>query len=230
MAKKMKISTESLLGEFSSKKMGKKIDFKLKTLDISTSQVSDALKNLTGEYGVIPGVKPIQNGLKISGRVVTVKTQQDDWGTSLKAIETANKGNIVFICCDGDDIGVWGELFSKYAQKKGIQSTVIYGAMRDVEAVRELNYPVFSRSIVPHAGTARAEGKTNIPLECGGIKVKNGDWIFGDDGGVVVVAAELLDKVILEAIQIKKNEDKILHQLEEGISLSNILGIQLFKN
>jgi 3-hexulose-6-phosphate synthase len=225
MDKKMKISTEYLLGQFSSKKMGKDIDFRLKSLDVTTSHISDALKNLTGEYGVIPGVKPIKDDLKISGRVVTVKTQQDDWGTSLKAVETANKGEIVFICCEGDDIGVWGELFSKYAQKKGVQSTVIYGAMRDVEAVRQLNYPVFSRSIVPHAGTPRAEGETHILLECDGVKVKTGDWIFGDDGGVVVVAAELLDKVIQEAIQIKKNEDKILHQIEEGISLSDILSI-----
>ncbi|EKQ55684.1 MAG: Demethylmenaquinone methyltransferase [Methanobacterium sp. Maddingley MBC34] len=225
MAKKMEISAESVLGQFSSKKMGKDIDFRLKTLNISTSHISDALKNLTGKYGVIPGVKPIKDDLKIGGRVVTVKTQQDDWGTSLKAVETGNKGDIVFICCDGDDIGVWGELFSKYAQKKGIQSTVIYGAMRDVEAVRELNYPVFSRSVVPHAGTPRAEGEINIPLECGGIKITPEDWIFGDEGGVVVVAGEILDNVILEAIQIKKNEDKILHQLEEGISLSDILGI-----
>jgi len=225
MVRKMEISAESLLGQFSSKKMGKDIDFRLKNLDITTSHISDALKNLTGEYGVIPGVKPIKDNLKIGGRVVTVKTQQDDWGTSLKAVETAKKGEIVVICCDGDDIGVWGELFSKYAQKKGVQSTVIYGAMRDVGAVRELNYPVFSLSVVPHAGTPRAEGEINISIECGGIEINPGDWIFGDEGGVVVVAGELLEKVIPEATQIKKNEDIIIHQLEEGISLSNILGI-----
>ena len=225
MVRKMEISAESLLGQFSSKKMGKDIDFRLKNLDITTSHISDALKNLTGEYGIIPGVKPIKDNLKISGRVVTVKTQQDDWGTSLKAVETAKKGEIVVICCDGDDIGVWGELFSKYAQKKGVQSTVIYGAMRDVEAVQELNYPVFSRSVVPNAGTPRAEGEINISIECGGIEINPGDWIFGDAGGVVVVAGELLEKVIPEATQIKKNEDIIIHQLEEGISLSDILGI-----
>ncbi|WP_321423497.1 RraA family protein [uncultured Methanobacterium sp.] len=225
MAKKMEISAESLLKEFSSQKMEKNMDFNLKDLDISTSNISDALKNLTGEYGVIPGVKPIKDDLKISGRAVTVKTQQDDWGTSLKAIETAKEGEIIFICCDGDDIGVWGELFSKYAQKKGVQSTVIYGAMRDVEAVRQLNYPVFSRSIVPHAGKPHAEGEIRIPLECGGVKVSTGNWIFGDDGGVVVVAEEILQKVISEALEIKKNEDEILHQIEDGNSLSNILGI-----
>jgi 3-hexulose-6-phosphate synthase len=225
MGKKMEICPELLLGKFSTKKKGKHGDFSLENLGLSTSQISDALKNLTGEYGVIPGVKPIKDDLKISGRVVTVKTQQDDWGTSLKAIETAKKGEIVFICCDGDEVGIWGELFSKYAQKKGIQSTVIYGAMRDVGAVRKLNYPVFSRSIVPHAGTPRAEGEINIPLDCGGVKVKTGDWIFGDDCGVVVIAKDLLYKVIQKSLQIKKNEDKILGQLEEGGSLSDILGI-----
>ncbi len=225
MVRKMEISAESLLREFSSQKMEKNMDSNLKDFGISTSNISDALKNLTGEYGVIPGVKPIQDDLKISGRIITVKTQQDDWGTSLKAIETAKKDEVVFICCDGDDIGVWGELFSKYAQKKGIQSTVIYGAMRDVEAVKQLNYPVFSRSIVPHAGTPRAEGQIHIPLECGGVKVKTGDWIFGDDGGVVVIAEEILHKVIQEAVKIKKNEDKILQQIIEGNSLSDILGI-----
>lgn len=225
MGKKMEISPEFLLGQFSSKKKETHDDISLEKLGISTSQISDALKNLTGEYGVIPGVIPIKDDLRISGRVITVRTQQDDWGTSLKAIETAKKGEIVFICCDGDEIGIWGELFSKYAQKKGIQSTVIYGAMRDVAAVRELNYPVFSRSIVPHAGTPRAEGEINIPLDCGGVKVKTGDWIFGDDCGVVVVAEELRDRVIQESMQIKKNEDKILHQLEEGEYLSDILGI-----
>lgn len=225
MGKKMEISPEFLLGQFSSQKKEKHSDFSLENLGVNTSQISDALKNLTGEYGVIPGVKPIKDDLKISGRVVTVRTQQDDWGTSLKAIEAAKKDEIVFICCDGDEIGIWGELFSKYAQKKGIQSTVIYGAMRDVGAVRELNYPVFSRAIVPHAGTPRAEGEINIPLDCGGVKVKTGDWIFGDDCGVVLITEDLLYKVIQKSLQIKKNEDKILHQLEEGGSLSDILGI-----
>ncbi|MBI5458490.1 MAG: RraA family protein [Methanobacterium sp.] len=225
MVRKMEISAESLLEHFSSKKLRDTINFQVGNLDITTSQISDALKNLTGESGVIPGVKPIKDHLRINGRVVTVQTQQDDWGTSLKAVETAKKGEIVVICCDGDDIAVWGELFSKYAQKKGVQSTVIYGAMRDVEAVQELNYPVFSRSVVPNAGTPRAEGEINISIECGGIEIKPGDWVFGDDCGVLVVAEEILEKVIHEAIQIKKNEDIILHQLEEGISLSNILGI-----
>ena len=226
MAKKMGFSPESLLKQFSPKKKVKNADLSLENLGLTTSQISDALKNLTGEYGVVPGVKPIKDNLKISGRVITVKTQQDDWGTSLKAVETSSKGDIIFIACDGDKVGVWGEMFSRYAQEKGVQSTVVYGAVRDVEAVKELDYPVFSRSIVPHAGTPRAEGEINIPIECGTVTVKTGDWIFGDDCGVVVIQAEILDQVIMESLKIKKTEEKILNQIAEGKSLSDLLGIK----
>ncbi|CDG64498.1 MAG: 3-hexulose-6-phosphate synthase [Methanobacterium sp.] len=226
MAEKMGFSPESLLKQFSSKRKVKETDLSLENLGLSTSQISDALKNLTGEYGVVPGVKPIKDNLKISGKVITVKTQQDDWGTSLKAVETSSKGDVIFIACDGDEVGVWGEMFSKYAQKKGVQSTVVYGAVRDVEAVRELDYPVFSRSIVPHAGTPRAEGEINIPVECGEVTVKTGDWIFGDNCGVVVIQAEVLDQVISEALKIKRTEEEIIHQISEGKPLSDILGIK----
>lgn len=229
MVRKMEVSPDFLLEQFSSKKPFSKVDLKVESLDISTSQISDALKKLTGESGVIPQVKPIKDNLRISGKVITVETKQDDWGTPLRAIETAKENEIIFISCDGDDVAVWGELFSKYSQEKKLRGSVIYGAMRDVEAVRNLNYPVFSRAIVPIAGEPKAEGKTNISLNCGGVEVKPGDWIFGDDCGVVVVAGDLLNEVIREASQIKKNEDKILHQLQEGASLSDILGINFVK-
>lgn len=225
MVRKIEVSPDSLLEHFSIRKIAEKIDYDVDSLKITTSQISDALKKLTGEFGVVPEIKPIKKNLSIKGRVVTVKTKQDDWGTPIKAIETAREGEIIFVSCDGDDIAVWGELFSKYAQKKGLGGTVIYGAMRDIDAVCDLDYPVFSRAVVPHAGQPKANGETNINLECGGVKIKPGDWIFGDDCGVVVVAEELIDDVIHDAVQIKKNEDKILRQLEEGTSLSDILGI-----
>ncbi|NYB51239.1 MAG: RraA family protein [Methanobacteriaceae archaeon] len=225
MAKKLEVSPNLLLKKFSSQKNSEKIDFKLEGMDISTSQISDALKNLTGKDGVIPQVKPVKNNLKIQGRVVTVSTRQDDWGTSLKAIETAREGEIIFISCDGDDVGVWGELFSTYSQEKGLGGTVIYGAVRDVKAIRDLNYPVFSRSIVPNAGNPSAEGEINIPLDCGGVLVNPGDWVFGDDCGVVLVPENLLKKVINEARKIKQKEEEILGLIQEGALLSDILGI-----
>lgn len=221
MTKKIEISPESILEKFSTPKEND--DFL--NPDISTSQISDALLSITCENGVIHDIKPIKENIKIKGKVITVKTDPEDWGTVLKAIDIAQKGDVLFIDAENGYNGVWGELTSKSSQKKGIEGTVIYGAVRDVEAVRNLNYPVYSCHIVPCAGKAKGEGEINIPLECGGVEVKPGDWIMGDDCGIVVVPQDILKNVIDKAAQIKKNEDKILSQLHESRSLSDILGI-----
>ena len=127
MTGKIEVSTDYLLKNFSSKKYHDPTDVTTENVDVTTSQISDALKNLTGKYGVIQGVKPIKKNLKINGRVVTVKTKQNDWGTPLKAIENAQKNDIIFISCDGDEIAVWGELFSKYSKNEALVAPLSLG-------------------------------------------------------------------------------------------------------
>ncbi|MBI5680131.1 MAG: RraA family protein [Methanobacterium sp.] len=217
----MKLSPESILKKFSSNSSISK----LVRMDISTSQLSDALNHVTGNSGVIQGVKPLLDKVVI-GRVVTASTSSDDWGTSLKAIDAAKSGEILFIYVEDDNNAIWGELTSKTAQKKGIVGTVIYGAVRDVGAVKRLGYPVFSKKIVPNAGSPKNEGKVNISIKCGDITVNPQDIIVGDECGVIVIPNEHLDAVIKETLNIKKKEDQIISKIEKGRSLSDILGIK----
>jgi 3-hexulose-6-phosphate synthase len=221
MDEKERLSPEGFLKKFS-----KKTDIaKLKRLDITSSQISDALNKLTGKSGVINGVKPLFDTTVI-GRAVTVATAADDWGTSVKSIGTAKKGEILFIYTDNDDKAVWGELTSTTAQKKGIISTVIYGAVRDVRAIKEMKYPVFSKNIVPNAGNPNAEGKINVSVKCNDITVNPQDIVIGDECGVVVIPKELLSKVITEAMNIKKKEKQIIARIENGDSLTSILELK----
>ena len=225
MSKKMEISPESLLEKFSSKKTYYAPVESLEE-ELTTPQVSDALELITGKSGVIPFIKPIKQNIKISGTVVTAKTKSEDWGTVLNAIDAAKKGEILFIDSEGENNAVWGELTSKYAQKKGLEGTVVCGAVRDVGAIHDLNYPVFSSSIVPNAGEPKAEGQINICLIYGEVQIKPGDWILGDECGVVVVPAEILQEVMEKATQLKKEEAKILSRIEDGWSLTEILNIK----
>lgn len=232
MDRKMKISPEGILERFSTPRD----EFELWNEELSTPQVSDALKNLVDHPWVIPGVKPLKDEFKIIGRAITVKTSSYDWGTALKAMDIAQKGDVLVICSEDDDAeeygkyetyqednAVWGELTSKTAQENGLTATVVYGAVRDTAAVKNLNYPVFTRSIVPNAGEPLGKGKVNVTLECGGVVINPQDIIIGDDCGVIVVPAELSGKVLKKALNIKRGESELIRKIQEGWSLSEIL-------
>ncbi|MEN6329701.1 MAG: RraA family protein [Methanobacteriaceae archaeon] len=221
MARNMKISPRAILEKFSS---DEEISESLRA-DISTSHLADALKNLTGTSHVVPGVKPIKNGFNIWGEVVTAETSSNDWGTVLKAIDQANAGKILFLKSTDDQKAIWGELTSKAAINRKIKGTIVFGAARDVSAVISMDYPVFSRAVVPNAGVSLNEGKVNVPLQIEGLTVTPGDFVMADDGGVVVVPQDKLLETLKESLKIKDKEEEILRLLNEGQSLSKILGI-----
>ncbi len=221
MLKKMKISPEGLLKKF----LPKTSDFGLLKAELTTPNISDALKHLTGEVRVMSRIKPITDA-KTIGRAVTVKTAADDWGTSVMAIDIASRGDVLVICSEGDNKALWGELTSKTAKEKGIAGTIVDGAVRDVAGIKKLGYPVFSKSVVPNAGDPKAEGKINIPINCGGVVVNPQDVVVGDDCGVVVVPKEHFREVIRTAFEIKSMENGIIRKIEDGLPLSEILDIK----
>ena len=214
-----KLSPTNFLKQFSQGSIKQK---KLRS-GITTSQLSDALRRVTGQNGVLVGTKSIKRSFKIFGTATTVKTSANDWGTVINGIYEAEKGNILVISCDRDDPAVWGEMASTASKKQGILGTVVYGAIRDIEGIKELDYPVFSRATVPNAGNPIGEGEVNIPIICGRTTIKPGDLIIGDECGVVSVPLEVIDTVLIEAYKILDNEDHIASQLNEGISFLDIL-------
>jgi len=213
-----KISPRRLLESFSAGEKAPLFRF-------STPQISDALYKISGYNGVIHSLRPL-NKKKIFGPIVTAKTKDYDWGTSVRAIDHASESEVIFIMAEGDDNAVWGELTSKTAKKKKIAGTIIYGACRDLDVISKLDFPVFSKRVVPNAGKPLALGEVNIELECEGVDVRPGDYVFGDESGVVIVPQELLDIVMEEAFRIKEREADISRLIEDGIPLSRILGLK----
>ena len=193
------------------------------SLGVTTSQLSDALRKVTGQNGVLVGTKPVKNSFKILGNATTVKTSANDWGTVINGIYESKKGDVLVISCDRDDPAVWGEMASITAKKQDILGTVIYGACRDIVGIKELDYPVFSRAVVPNAGNPVGEGEINIPVICGRTTVNPGDLIMGDECGVVSIPFDVIDNVLKEAYKILDNEDHIANQLNHGESFLDIL-------
>ena len=183
--------------------------------NISVCQISDAYKGISHRSGTIKSIKPINN-LKVWGSIFTAETTSDDWGT----------GDILFFKVDNDEKAIWGELASTAAKNNGIKATVIYGSVRDLDALLYMDYPIFASNFVPNAGLALGLGTLNQPIEIEGNNINPGDFFFGDETGIVIIPKELFNKVMVSALEVKLTESGIVEKLASGMTLAQITGLR----
>lgn len=192
--------------------------------NISACQLSDAYNGISHRSGTIKSIKPINNQ-KVWGSVYTAETSCDDWGTSAMAIDDASSGDVLFFKVDSDEKAIWGELASTCAKENGIKATVVYGSVRDLDALLVMDYPVFASNFVPNAGLALGLGQLNQPIDVEGNKINPGDFLFGDENGIVIIPKELFSKVMNSALAVKLKESYIVNMLGAGITLAEITAL-----
>ncbi|MDF2955654.1 3-hexulose-6-phosphate synthase [Candidatus Alkanophaga liquidiphilum] len=192
-------------------------------MKVSTPNISDAMHR----KGVMKGIKPLFEGIKMVGKAVTVQTFEGDWAKPVEAIDIAGEGDVIVIYAGSHEIAPWGELASWSCKNKGIAGIVIDGAVRDVDEIRRIRFPVFARHIVPNAGEPKGFGEINAEIKCGGQEVKPGDWIVGDDNGVVVVPKERAYEIARRALEVWKMEERVRAEIKRGKTLSQVL--ELYK-
>lgn len=191
-------------------------------MEVSTPNISDAMHRAP----CMKGIRPLFPGIKVAGKAVTVQTFEGDWAKTVEAIDVCEKGEILVIY-NGPSIAPWGELASHSCKNKGIAALVIDGPVRDVEDIIEMCFPVFSSGVVSNAGDPKGFGEINAEITCGGIKVKPGDYIVGDDNGVMVVPKELGYEMARRAMEVKKNEERVREEIKRGSTLSQV--VELYK-
>lgn len=178
---------------------------------VSTPNISDAMHRAYGMKDIYSLIR----GKKVLGKAVTVYTMQGDWAKSVEAIDVAGKGDVIVIKTAGDSEAVWGELASHSCLNKGIEGVVVDGAVRDVDDIRELDYPIFARKEIPNAGESKGFGEINVRILCGGLEVNPGDWIVGDDNGVMVLPKQQAYEIARRALEVKKHEERVRAEIVE---------------
>jgi 3-hexulose-6-phosphate synthase/6-phospho-3-hexuloisomerase len=186
--------------------------------DVSTPNISDAMHR----KGAMRGIHPINQGTKIVGSAITVQTFAGDWAKTVEAIDMGGPGNVIVIYNGSDYIAPWGGLATLSCKMRGIEGVVIDGAVRDVDDIRAMNYPIFASAIVPNAGEPKGMGEINAEITCGGQSVKPGDYIVGDDSGVVVIPRERAYEVARRAKEVEKNESRMYEEIRRGSTLSQV--------
>ena len=189
---------------------------------VSTPNISDAMHR----KGAMKSIHSICPGTKAVGRAVTVATFEGDWAKTVEAIDIAKEGDIIVIYNGSPHVAPWGELATLSCMNRKIAGVVIDGAVRDVDDIRRLNFPVFAVSIVPNAGEPKGFGEINAEITCGGETVKPGDYIVGDDNGVVVVPNERGYEIARRAVEVEKNESRIRDEILKGKTLSRVLSLE----
>jgi len=162
----------------------------------ASSNLADAM----GRFHFMDPGMVNRTGLPLYGVAVTVNARPGDNLMVHKALEVADPGDIVVVSTNGNTTSaVFGELMGHTAVGARMGGIVVDGAIRDIDGLRALGFPAFSRAVTPGGCDKDGPGEINVPICCGHTVVMPGDIIVGDEDGVAVVpreeAPEILDRV-----------------------------------
>ena len=179
----------------------------------ASSNVADAMGRF---HFMDPGIRS-RTGLPLSGVAITVSGRPGDNLMVHKALEVAQPGDVVVVSTTGNTTSaVFGELMGHTAKGAKLGGIVVDGAIRDVDGLKALEFPAFSRTVSPGASDKDGPGEINVPISCGNTVVMPGDIIVGDEDGLAVVPREDAEEVLEKVQELEEREKKRIHAIRSG--------------
>jgi len=179
-----------------------------------TPHLSDNMNRLNA---VSASLRPIHRSGKLVGSAFTVKTRPGDNLMVHKAIDMAEPGDVILVDAGGDVTNaIMGEIMVRLSMKKGIAGFVVDGAIRDSEAIYEINYPLYARGITHRGPYKDGPGEINVPIQIGGVVVNPGDVVLGDGDGIVIVPKDNAESLISEVHAVMEKEEQQMEEIDTG--------------
>jgi 4-hydroxy-4-methyl-2-oxoglutarate aldolase len=190
----------------------------------STGMLSDAL----GRWGAMHSeIRSMAPGARCCGPAFTVRCWPADNLTIHRALELTAPGDILVI--DGGnqrDTALIGDVMVYAAQLRGVAGIVLQGLVRDRASIATYGLPLFACGSTPRAAIKDTLGPLQVPIQCGGVVVRPGDVVVGDDDGVVVVPHEETAVVVERLGAMAGREEKLRQGLAAGQTTVDILGLR----
>ena len=166
------------------------------------------LADVAGRRGTLDGrISAVSPSLKLAGPAFTVEVRPGDNLMIHAAMTMAKPGDVIVVDGKADrTCALMGAIMINACKKLGLAGVILDAAVRDVEEIRELGFPVYSVGTNPNGPTKFVPGRINWPISCGGVAIRPGDLIVGDADGVVVVEREKAESLL--ALAAKKVADE----------------------
>jgi len=209
----------------------------LKIKDL-TSTISDILDRM-GIRGAIPGsvLQPIIPGRKIAGPATTARhgperkdvsrmvADRDPVRLGMRDVrDIAQPGDVLVYDGGGRaDVSSGGNLAALFSKVKGFAGSIFDCGVRDVDAIRELDYPTWARGVTPITGKYRFETlEINGPVVIAGVQILPGDLILADTSGVVAVPRGKIEEALTIAEEATAKEDELMDAIRRGATLEDL--------
>ncbi len=195
---------------------------------VEVASVADAMELLYGKKMYMShDMRPLFT-TKFAGPATTVLLTKEEHQEGSKAlsgmmdvIDEAPPGSVyVMVLEDGLDYAGLGGLMSTAMKYRGLAGAIVDGGVRDTPQITKLQFPVFSRGVVPSTTVNhyRVTGK-DVPVKCAGVPVRAGDIVVADMDGVAVVPKEHAAEVLKKAQQLDETEHSMYPYIEKYRSI-----------
>lgn len=183
--------------------------------EIAVANVSDCMWRMDAGGSRL---RPLHRGGRMSGPALTVRSRPGDNLMLHKALDIAEPGDVIVCDAGGDTTNaLFGELMLAHAVKRRIGGLVIYGAIRDAEAIGAQDLPVYALGVTHRGPYKDGPGEVGFPISIEGMLIHPGDLMLGDADGVLCVPRDQASAIAERARAKKAAEDKQMATTHQGL-------------
>lgn len=190
-----------------------------------TPVVGDILDVMGYSHQFLPAsIHPLKDTMKVAGKACTVlecdvyEPQKKPFGLLTEALDQLEK-NEVYIATGAHNSALWGELLTATARMRGAVGAVLDGYTRDTPQVLKQDFPVFASARWAQDSSIR----TNVidfrcTIEIGNVIIHDGDLVFGDLDGILIIPKEIAEECIEKALEKAAGEKVVRSAIENGMT------------
>lgn len=184
---------------------------------IPAANISDTMGRLVGMHPRIKLQSAPKNPINV-GRALTIKTRSGDNLMLHKALNMAKPGDVIILSNDGGESyrSLIGEIMFTYLASRGAAGIIIDGPIRDIDAVRKMEMPIYATGTNPAGPYKEGPGEINVPISCGGISVNPGDIILADPDGIICIPRKDAAVILEDAKKFQAADEAKLEAAKNG--------------